>query len=237
MPDHALMKRHSLADRLIHWTNAVCWLILLCTGLALLDGESAPFGPGYPAFMRRMVSGEGNLLSLHIGLGIFWMCAFLVYIVTNFKSVRFFLSRIFQLVSGDGAWLTRQPFILALGKKQTAKLGISTEIPPQGYYNIGQRGFGIISIVGCITLMTTGLVMSAGTLGMFSHGVLSWSITIHFLAAGLVFAGLLIHVYMAALVRAERPGLISMFTGTVTEHYAKHHHGAWYEEVMGEGKK
>jgi formate dehydrogenase subunit gamma len=49
--------------------------------------------------------------------------------------------------------------------------------------------------------------------------------------AGVVFAGLLIHIYMAAIAAGELPALISMFTGTVPEKYAEHHHKLWYERV------
>jgi len=46
-----------------------------------------------------------------------------------------------------------------------------------------------------------------------------------------VFAGLLIHIYMASIAAGERPAFISMFTGTVPEDYARHHHRLWYEKV------
>lgn len=232
MTDSPLILRHSLADRLIHWCNAVLWLLLFFTGLALLDGEFAPIGPWYPRFVRSLVGGGGVLLSLHLGLGFAWLLAFAVYIATNFHSAASFLRQIFCLQPGDGTWILRKPFHLALGRNLSTKLGVSPNLPSQGYYNIGQKGFGMLSIFGCIVLAVTGLVMYAGTLGFFSEAVIGWSITLHFLAAGLVLAGLIIHVYMAAILTDERPGLMSMFTGTVPEHYAKHHHADWYRSLQ-----
>jgi formate dehydrogenase subunit gamma len=61
--------------------------------------------------------------------------------------------------------------------------------------------------------------------------VVQWSIVIHFITVGLVFAGLLIHVFMAAIASGEQPALISMFTGTVPEDYAHHHHKLWLDNL------
>ncbi len=232
-----LIVRHSLMDRLTHWANAVLWILLFLTGLALLDGEAAPIGVWYPDGVRALLGGGGNLLAVHIVLGFIWGIWLLLSIVLNLKGVRFFLGHVLKIYPGDWAWITRKPFILAIGGKMTRKLGISTEIPPQSYYNIGQRGFAVAAILGCIVLACTGLLMFAGTYGMFSTTVLGWCVTLHFLAAGLVFAGLIIHVYMAALVKEERPGLVSMFTGTVPVEFAKESHGLWYEEVREESGK
>ena len=54
---------------------------------------------------------------------------------------------------------------------------------------------------------------------------------VHFITGGLVFAGLLIHIFMAAIATGEQPALISMFTGTVPEDYARHHHRLWLEDL------
>ena len=62
--------------------------------------------------------------------------------------------------------------------------------------------------------------------------IVQWSILIHFIVVGIVFAGLLVHIYMASIAAGELPALISMFTGSVPESYAKHHHRLWYEEIM-----
>lgn len=66
---------------------------------------------------------------------------------------------------------------------------------------------------------------------MIDPFVVQWSILIHFVTVGIVFAGLLIHIYMASIAAGELPVLISMFTGTVPEEYAKHHHKFWYDEI------
>jgi formate dehydrogenase subunit gamma len=42
---------------------------------------------------------------------------------------------------------------------------------------------------------------------------------------------------MAAIAPEERPALKSMFTGSVPESYAKHHHKLWYEDEVAEQKQ
>ena len=66
---------------------------------------------------------------------------------------------------------------------------------------------------------------------MAGNELVQWAILIHFVTVGLVFAGLLIHVFMASIAAGEQPAFISMFTGTVPEDYARHHHKLWLDEV------
>jgi formate dehydrogenase subunit gamma len=42
---------------------------------------------------------------------------------------------------------------------------------------------------------------------------------------------------MAAISPDERPAFFSMFTGTVPEDYAEHHHKLWYDEVKTAERK
>ncbi len=224
------LTRHSLADRVIHWLNAVLWLLLFFTGMALLGAEHAPLGQGYSNAVRALVGGGDNLLALHITLGIVWIIALLGYTLTNYRAATFFLRQVFSVGPGDLTWLARKPFVMALGRNITARLGLPTDLPPQGYYNFGQKAFGMLSVVGSLVLALTGIVLAGSALGMAPEAAVLWAVFLHFLAAGLVFIGLLIHVYMAALVKEERPGFFSMFSGVVPRDYALHHHELWVKE-------
>ncbi len=217
--------RHSIADRCMHWSNALLWLTLFFTGAALLQNQNlAPFGLEYPRFMRELAGGAGNLLRLHIILGFIWLGAFALYVLTNSKNVLFFLREIFSTRPGDLLWLRRKPLILLLGKKLAAQTGVNTNLPPQGFYNMGQKVFGMLSVVGGVVLAATGVIMAVG---IGSTELSGWCVTAHYLACGLVFCGLLAHLYMTLAVPEERPGLKSMFNGSVTEEYAVRHHGLW----------
>ncbi len=111
-------------------------------------------------------------------------------------------------------------------------MGLGRDIPPQGFYNMGQKSFAQAALLGGLVIAATGVIMilSQVTFGEEETMLVSWAIMLHYLFVGLVFAGLIIHVYMAAIAREERPGFWSMFTGSVPEDYARHHHALWYEK-------
>lgn len=235
---HDLIPRHTLADRLIHWFNAACWLILFFTGMALLT-DPAPLGEGYSNAVRSMAGGAGNLLCFHLILGAVWCVGFVLYILVERAGIPVFFQRISRFCREDVIWLLRKPFVMALGENRTRKLGINPELPDQDFYNMGQKLFGLVSVVGSLVLALTGLVLGLSALGYLPpamSGLVQVCIAVHLVAAGLVFLGLMVHVYMAAVSPEEKPGLVSMFTGTVTGHYARSHHGLWVKELENQDK-
>jgi formate dehydrogenase subunit gamma len=122
---------------------------------------------------------------------------------------------------------------MTMGDKELKKLGFEPIIPDQGFYNVGQKLFAIPALLGGFIITITGVIMMLSKQNLIDVIVVQWSILIHFVIAGLVFSGLLIHIYMAAIAKGERPALMSMFTGSVPEAYAKHHHKSWYDDVAG----
>nr|WP_321255044.1 cytochrome b/b6 domain-containing protein [uncultured Pseudodesulfovibrio sp.] len=239
MPN-TMFKRHDKTDIFIHWFNAVCWLLLLLTGVGLIQHPAIdPFGSGYPEAMRAMVGGGANLLVIHEIIGLLWLAGFVFYLLVNFKGARFFLAEVFAVSPArDMAWMIKKMVLMTLGPKALKMMGMDPELPDQGYYNMGQKAFAQASVVGGIVIAVTGVIMfmSDRTFGAESTGMVGWAVTLHFIAVGLVFAGLLVHIYMAAISPEERPGFKSMFTGVVPGNYAKHHHRLWWEKVKTEGE-
>lgn len=233
-------KRHDKSDIFIHWFNAACWLLLLLTGVGLIQNPAIdPFGSGYPEAMRSMVGGGGNLLVIHEIIGGLWILGFLFYLLVNFRGARFFLAEIFSVSPArDMGWMIKKMVLMTLGPKALKMMGMNPELPDQGYYNMGQKAFAQASVVGGVIIAVTGIVMvlSDRTLGADATGWVGWAVALHFIAVGLVFAGLLVHIYMAAISPEERPGFKSMFTGVVPDGYAKHHHRLWWEKVKSEGE-
>ncbi len=230
-----LHKRHDKSDIFIHWFNAACWLLLLLTGVGLIQNPAIdPFGSGYPAALRNLVGGGGTLLLIHEAIGIVWILGFVFYLLVNFKGARFFLREVFAVSPGrDMLWMLKKMILMTLGPKPLKMLGMTPDLPDQGYYNMGQKAFAQASVVGGIVIAVTGIVMylSDRTFGAEATGMVSWAVTLHFIAVGLVFAGLLVHIYMAAISPEERPGFRSMFTGVVPDDYAKHHHRLWWNKI------
>jgi formate dehydrogenase subunit gamma len=217
--------RHSLADRCMHWANAVLWLLLFITGMGLAQHEAlSPFGQEYPHLLRRIAGGGGALLRVHIVLACIWIGSFAVYIMLHRKNAAFFLREIFSIRPGDMLWLRRKMPIVVFGADLAARFGLETALPAQGFYNMGQKGFGMLSVLGGAALAVSGGIMAVGVSSIWLSG---WCVTMHYIAACLVFIGLLAHLYMTLAVPEERPGLQSMFSGVVPETYAQTHHGNW----------
>jgi formate dehydrogenase subunit gamma len=188
-------------------------------------------------------SGE-NLLLAHVIGGMLWAGVFLIYAIIGIKEVALFLREIFSYSPvHDFMWLVKKGVQMTLGTRFLKKLGEVLEkrgaspeiaaprIPDQGFYNVGQKLFAVPSVFGGIIIAVTGIIMALSNVYFTNTAIVRWAILIHFVTVGLVFAGLLIHIYMAAIAAGERPAFISMFTGSVPEDYAKHHHRLWYEEV------
>lgn len=229
------LKRHDASDIFIHWFNAGCWLVLLVSGLGLIKNERLnPLGAWLPDALRALFGGGSAggavLLVIHEVVGVLWVLGFVAYLAVNAKGARFFLKEIFSVRPGDLTWLIR--------KMGRMTVGVGGELPPQGYYNMGQKAFAQASVAGGLAIVLSGavLLLSDKLLPAAATGLVGWAVTLHYLAVGLVFAGLLVHIYMAAVSPEEKPGFRSMFTGVVPEDYARHHHGLWLEGLEKGGK-
>lgn len=234
-----MIHRHTRLSIFMHWFNAFCWIALLLSGLGLIQNEQLnPLGAGFPAMMRALFGGGANLLLVHQYLGMTWAGAFLLYALLKPRDTWTFLKEVFSVSPGrDLLWLVKMNLKMTMGPGSLGRFGLTPDMPPQGFYNFGQKLFAQASVLGGIVIAVTGMIMFLSTMVMDNVDPVAWSRTIHYLTVGLVFAGLLVHVYMAAISREERPAFWSMFTGKVSEHYARHHHPLWHAEVSGDGKK
>lgn len=234
-----MIHRHTRLSIFMHWFNALCWFTLLVTGLGLIRNEELnPVGAWLPNLMRGLFGGGENLLMVHQYLGLVWAGAFLAYVLFKHRETWIFLKEVFTVSpASDMLWLVKMNLKMTLGRKGLARFGLTPDLPPQGFYNFGQKLFAQASVLGGIVIVGTGLAMFFSTLFMDNPSPAAWSRVIHYLTVGLVFAGLLVHIFMAAISREERPAFRSMFTGSVPEHYARHHHPLWYAQVAGENEK
>jgi len=229
-----LIKRHTKVTIFMHWFNAFCWFFLLATGLGLIKNEDLQLmGGWWSTFMRSLFGSGEALLLAHEICGLIWVSVFLVYVIFGSrKYVIPFLKQIFTYsVFTDSKWLIKKNIQMTLGYKWLKRLGFSPKIPDQGFYNVGQKLFAVASVLGGIVIAVTGLIMLLSDILLSNTTLVQWAIVIHFVAVLMVTGGLLVHIYMAAISPEERPAFFSMFTGTVPEDYAEHHHKLWYDEI------
>ena len=218
-----MIKKHHVAIILLHWFNAITWLIELTTGAALISSEHFRFVPVWFVTMITEVSGtRANLLRFHIAAGLTWITVFAVYAIFGWQTYfhQEVLEREVALDKDDFNWL-RIRVLRILGRS-------NEPLPPQGIYNAGQKMFALMVYVMIPVIMGTGLVMA------FHWGpmtLVGWAVVLHFAAVAVVVSGLMVHVYMGAVFPEEKPAFFSMLTGMVPEEFAYKHHHKWWKEV------
>ncbi|HVP55549.1 MAG TPA: YeeE/YedE thiosulfate transporter family protein [Candidatus Eisenbacteria bacterium] len=220
------IKKHHVAIILLHWFNAIVWLLELATGVALISSPYFRFAPRWYIQMVQDVSGtRANMLRFHIAVGLTWTAIFLVYGTFGFKTYlhKEVLQREIALDRDDIRWL--------LVRVGNILRGTMKALPPQGVYNAGQKLFAIMVYMMIPLVMITGVIMG---FHLISTTVVAWAVMIHFFAVGMVVSGLMIHVYMGAVFPEEKPAFFSMITGTVNELFAYRHHHKWWKEVAME---
>jgi formate dehydrogenase subunit gamma len=217
------LKKHHVAIVLLHWFNAVVWLLELATGSALIVGPGYRFMPmWYLTMMQQIFGSRANLLHFHIAVGLAWTIVFLVYAIFGWRHYLHteVLRKEIGLDRDDFNWLRIRTLKLLNRSREP--------LPPQGAYNAGQKLYALLVYCMVPLIMITGLIM---TLHLFSATAVAWSMVLHFLAAGMVLSGLMIHIYMGAVFPEERPAFYSMITGLVDELYAFRHHFKWWRSV------
>lgn len=214
------IKKHHVAVILVHWFNAVTWILEVSTGLALISSPWFRVAPQWYIDMFIGLAGDrANLIQFHIALGVTWIFVLLPYGIFGFRNY----------VSGEMLKVTDRDDIRWLIVRTLQILGRTKEpLPPQGIYNAGQKAFSMVVWTMVPVVMITGVIMA---FQLFSPSIVGWAVVIHFVSVGLVLAGLIVHVYMGAIFPEERPAFFSMITGTVNELYAYNHHFKWWREV------
>lgn len=221
-----VVQRHSKLAIFMHWFNAACWLALLGSGFAILQNNDMRPAGNWWADLWEGVS----LLNFHVATGLAWAGLFAILSVIGLKRETLpFLREIFRLSpTRDLVWCVRKGLWLVLSEKIMHRLGLKSELPPQGFYNAGQKYVAILAVSCSILLIVSGLVL------LFSRRLedLAWlsqlSLLAHLVAAGLMAVALPVHIYMAAAAPGEKPSLISMFTGKVPLKHIRHHNQLWY---------
>ena len=169
-----MIRRHSATAIFMHWYNAACWLLLLFTGFALLanplmqpvgDVVAVPCGPG-----RSARWGCSGCTSSWAWRGSSCTAAYLL--VRARAEALPFLKEITDLhIGSDLVWCLRKGLWLVLGERLMRRLGLDPELPPQGFYNAGQKLAGdhrrSVQPWACAL---TGLILAALALHLGSAG-------------------------------------------------------------------
>lgn len=229
------VRRHSRGAMIMHWFNAVMFILLLLGGLGMLRNPDVAVVGLWWSRLLDGIFGADALLRGHIALGVLWMAGVLLYAVFYVRlDVIPFLREIFRLKPGsDLTWCLRKTLRLTIGVRWMKKSGLDPALPPQSFYNAGQKVAAIAVLVCGMVLAGSGTILCLNTVMDMGTQLTQWCMFFHLLCAGIMGMVLPIHIYMAVLAPGEGPALRSMFTGTVPEDFIRHHNPLWHEELFG----
>lgn len=202
-----MIERFSPAVRVAHWMYAISFIILGITGYMLFGTKldwMAPFFGG--------IEGAGVV---HRVAAVFLIAALVLPLLMRPKDVFSWLGESLKISSADIGFLKTFPHKL---------LGIKKEIPPQGFYNGGEKINTLIQAVSGLVLITTGLIMwlsGPGTIAPLLHA------TFFVIAT----CGAIGHIYLALLNPISNESLNAMIHGKVSEKYMIENHEQWYNDV------
>jgi formate dehydrogenase subunit gamma len=204
-----LVPRFRLAQRVSHWIFVAAFFVLLFSGLALF----------VPAVSEWTASAFGR--TVHRVAAVVLMLAPLIYLITDRKGLGQLVRDSFTYDKDDRTWFKH--FI-------PYTFGKAKNLPPQGRINAGEKLHNALIILGFLVISITGLMLWFWD-GMNAPLRLT-TLMVHDVAM-LALAVLTIgHVFFVFVYGA----FSGMWSGSVTELYARVEHPKWLAQMKAEGK-
>ncbi len=204
--DAATIVRFDRAERWLHWTNALLFLVLLATGMILYIGP-----------LSALVGRRVLLKDVHVISGLVLPVPLLVAYAGSWRTqLRRDVRRFARWSIDDRRWL------MSLGRRGRERMG---------KFNAAQK-LNAIFVAGCIPLMlVTGAIMR-----WFTPFPLAWRTGATFVHDWLALILLVVIVGHIAKALASPLALRAMRTGNVPSEHARRHHPRWWREVQsGQG--
>jgi len=194
------VRRFSRTERVLHWANALGFLVLLASGLVL-----------YLPSLAVLVGRRPLVKDVHFWSGIGWVCVLALVIVGGDRRGILRTARELDRFDRDDArWLLRRP------------------PAPQGRFNAGQKLNAALTAAFTLLFLVSGLLLWLGerdTRFRFAS-----TVVLHDGLMYASLALLVGHLYLAVLHPATRHALRGITVGTVSEDWARRHHAKWEPE-------
>lgn len=206
----ALIRRFSDTERAVHWTYAICFLLLMATGLIM----ELPF-------LSVLVPNRDVIRQLHYAAAFFFVVGPpLVALLGDRQTIAGAAAEIDVWDDDDRNWIG------------DIWNGFSTRA---GRFNAGQKLNAIFTVGAFVLFVVTGLIMLSNVFGrLFPLWLVSNAIFVHDSLTWFALAAWFGHVFLACVYPPTRPALRGMLTGLVRRSWAREHHPKWYEAVTGE---
>ncbi len=193
--------RYDRAERVLHWSNAALFLLLLGTGMALYVPQLSS------AVGRRVL-----VKDVHVISGLLLPVPLLLAYAGSWRAgLRRDVRRFARWSVDDRRWL------LSLGRRRRTRLG---------KFNAGQK-VNAIFVAGCIPLMlATGVIMR-----WFDPFPLAWRTGATFVHDWIAVLLVLVVVGHIGKALAEPVALRAMVRGTMPRAHVERHHPRWSAEL------
>jgi len=223
----------------LHWFNALCWVLLVPSGLGIISGESLRLAPAWwPQFLQTLFGGNQNLILFHVVLGVVWMVGIGLFILLRWRSVVVPFLRNVMVLTPGALWRDLRTLVITMARLFGLMKNVA--IPPQGRYNGAQRLLGTMIVFASLAIALSGLYLYFGPMvfhfpdNALYGAIFRWALVVHAAAVFLVLIGLVPHIYFAVV--EERESLETMKSGYAEVDFIKHHNPLWYEALKREGK-
>ncbi|OEF95941.1 formate dehydrogenase subunit gamma [Desulfuribacillus alkaliarsenatis] len=217
MSKQKMIVRFSPVVRITHWMYAISFIILAITGYML-------FGTKLD-WMAPLFGGIEGAMIVHRVAAVFLVSSIVISLLMRPKEMLTWFKDCFTFTKNDFGFLATFPHKF---------MGIKKEIPPQGFYNGGEKVNSLIQIFSGAILIVTGFIMWFSD--SFSAGLLMWAIPLHALFFAVATAGAIGHIWLALLNPISNESLGAMTHGKVSEKYMIENHEQWYNDVYKAGK-
>ena len=204
------VQRFSAGARLFHWVMTLTAIVLAVTGLFLW----------VPAFGGLAEDSYSRII--HRVAAVILGVAPLPFFLSRPGGSLRFVKHVFTWGKDDIGWLRAAPDYYFGGDEE--------KMPAQGEMNTGQKLWSLVAFVSVIGFLVTGAVMWFAKESIPGE-LFVWATIVHDLCFIVSASMTLVHLYLGAIHPRMTESLKSMLKGSVSEEYAKSHHGKWYAAI------
>lgn len=195
------LSRFDLNERLLHWANAVLFLVLMATAAVLYVGP-----------LSTIVGRRVLVRDIHVWAGLLLPVPYIVARAGPWSSrLKADVRRLARFDAHD------RRFVRTLGRDRSARLG---------KFHPGQKLNAAFTAGSIPVLLATGVIMR-----WFGPFPLSWrtgATFVHDWVALGLYVTVAIHIVKAT---SDRQAMSAMWGGTVSDRWARTHHPRWHEDL------
>ncbi|MGO4382009.1 formate dehydrogenase subunit gamma [Pseudoduganella sp. RAF19] len=204
-----LIERFTSVERITHWTTAICFVILMVSGLTMLFGK----------FVLMPIMGHT----------LFGYLTYLLKTLHNFVGPLFTVALILTFII-----FVKDNFPIAADFKWIFTLGgaLSHGHASSGRFNAGEKlwFWGGVTVLG-LTVAASGFVLDRIVPNLdYTRSLMQDANLIHLCAAVLMSAFALGHIYMGTI--GMEGAYRAMRDGYVDDEWAIEHHDIWYDQIQ-----